>query len=494
MTPEQLVAVRPSPRQLAWQQLEFYGFVHFGMNTMTDREWGDGTEDPAWFNPERLDCDAWAAALQAAGMRGAILTCKHHDGFCLWPSAQTAHTVASSPWRGGHGDVVAEFAAACRRHGLKFGVYLSPWDRHEASYGSGAAYDDFYCAQLTELLTNYGPVFEVWFDGANGEGPNGRRQAYDWARYYALIRRLQPRAVIAVCGPDVRWIGNEAGAARLAEWSVVPAGLQDAEKTAAASQQQEDAGFSRRFNSSLPDLGSRAVLADYDGPLAWYPAEVDTSIRPGWFHHPAENAQVRTAAELFRLYAAAVGGNASFLLNVPPQADGQLCPTDVANLAALGKRLAAMTQSDVAGSATVRVSSATGPWRGITGAADSAAPTAAAAAAELAAAAQPTVPRAWQAAAEDDRPTVTLTWPKPVAFDTVALQEDLTQGQRIEAFAVEVQTPDGWQAWGEGETVGAKRLVLGHSCTTQAVRVTITRARAAATLAHIAIMTRGADE
>ncbi|WP_262315500.1 alpha-L-fucosidase [Lacticaseibacillus parakribbianus] len=478
MTPAQLAAVRPSPRQLAWQQLEFYGFVHFGMNTMTDREWGDGNEDPAWFNPAQLDCDAWAQALKAAGMRGAILTCKHHDGFCLWPSALTNHTVASSPWQGGCGDVVKDFAAACQRHGLKFGVYLSPWDRHEPSYGSGAAYDDFYVGQLTELLTHYGPVFEVWFDGANGEGPNGRRQSYDWARYYSVIRRLQPAATIAVCGPDVRWIGNEAGVAREAEWSVVPAELQDAEKTAAASQQADTPGFSRRFNSSLPDLGSRAVLAGYDGPLAWYPAEVDTSIRPGWFHHAAENAQVRTPGELFRLYAASVGGNASFLLNVPPQADGQLCPVDVANLAALGRRLTALRRSDCGGQATVTASSAVGPWRVTAG------PTTPAAACTA----------AWQAAAGDARPVLTLTWPQPVAFDTVALQEDLALGQRIEGFTIAVQTPGGWRPWGAGQTVGAKRLVLGQPCTTQAVRVTLTQFRAAPTLSDIGIMTRGADE
>ncbi|WP_461225825.1 alpha-L-fucosidase [Lacticaseibacillus suihuaensis] len=491
MTPAQLAAVRPSPRQLDWQRLEFYGFVHFGMNTMTDREWGDGTEDPAWFNPAQLDCDAWAAALKAAGMRGAILTCKHHDGFCLWPSALTTHTVASSPWQGGHGDVVKDFAAACQRHGLKFGVYLSPWDRHEPSYGSGAAYDDFYVGQLTELLTHYGPVFEVWFDGANGEGPNGRRQSYDWARYYSVIRRLQPAATIAVCGPDVRWIGNEAGVAREAEWSVVPAELQDAEKTAAASQQADTPGFSRRFNSSLPDLGSRAALADYDGPLAWYPAEVDTSIRPGWFHHAAENTQVRTPAELFDLYAAAVGGNASFLLNVPPQADGRLCPVDVANLAALGRRLTAMQRSDVAGRAAVTASSSAGPTDGaapVIASVNAPEPAAAASTALAAGAA------AWQAAGGDAQPTVTLTWPRPVTFDTVALQEDLTLGQRIEGFTIAVQTPAGWQRWGSGQTIGAKRLVLGQPCTTRAVRVTFTQFRAAPTLSYIGTMTRGADE
>ena len=228
LTPERLreaAAVAPSPRQLAWQQMEFYGFIHFGMNTFTGREWGDGTASPALFDPACLDAGQWARALKSAGMRGMILTCKHHDGFCLWPSAHTGYSVKYAPWKGGRGDVVREAADACRRAGLKFGVYLSPWDRHDPRYGSGKPYDDYYVAQLTELLTGYGELFCVWLDGACGEGPNGRRQAYDWARYYETIRALQPGAVISVCGPDVRWCGNEAGHCRPSEWSVVPAAL-----------------------------------------------------------------------------------------------------------------------------------------------------------------------------------------------------------------------------------------------------------------------------
>ena len=228
LTPERLreaAAVAPSHRQLAWQQMEFYGFIHFGMNTFTGREWGDGTASPALFDPACLDAGQWARALKSAGMRGMILTCKHHDGFCLWPSAHTGYSVKYAPWKGGRGDVVREAAEACRRAGLKFGVYLSPWDRHDPRYGSGKPYDDYYVAQLTELLTGYGELFCVWLDGACGEGPNGRRQAYDWARYYETIRALQPGAVISVCGPDVRWCGNEAGHCRPSEWSVVPAAL-----------------------------------------------------------------------------------------------------------------------------------------------------------------------------------------------------------------------------------------------------------------------------
>ncbi|MFR3225861.1 MAG: alpha-L-fucosidase, partial [Blautia massiliensis (ex Durand et al. 2017)] len=220
-------SVTPSPRQLRWQELEFYGFIHFGMNTFTGREWGDGTASPALFDPQDLDPDQWAQAAAAAGMRGLILTCKHHDGFCLWPSRYTDYTVAASPWQGGKGDVVRQTAEACRRAGIRFGVYLSPWDRHEATYGSGEAYNRFYLNQLTELLTGYGELFCVWLDGACGEGPDGRVQHYDWQGWYDAVRRCQPGAVICVSGPDVRWCGNEAGHTRPAEWSVVPAALQD---------------------------------------------------------------------------------------------------------------------------------------------------------------------------------------------------------------------------------------------------------------------------
>lgn len=262
----QAVTVRPSPRQLAWQQLEFCAFVHFGINTFTDREWGDGTEDPALFCPEDLDADQWVRAIRSAGMRGVILTCKHHDGFCLWPSACTDHSVRSSPWMQGKGDVVGLLSRACRRAGLKFGVYLSPWDRHDPRYGTGKPYDDYYTAQLTELATQYGEIFCFWFDGACGEGQNGRKQEYDWERYYQVIRRYQPGATINVCGPDVRWCGNEAGHCRPSEWSVVPAALRDTGRIQARSQQADDGTFARRVDPQDQDLGSREAIRDA-GPL-----------------------------------------------------------------------------------------------------------------------------------------------------------------------------------------------------------------------------------
>jgi len=319
---ERLVRIVPSPRQLRIQNMAFYAFVHFTVNTFTDKEWGDGTESPAIFDPRKLDAEQWVESIKAAGMTGLILTCKHHDGFCLWPSRYTDHTVAHSPYKAGRGDVVREVAQACRKGGIGFGIYLSPWDRHHPLYGTGKPYDDYFVAQLTELLTGYGDIFTVWLDGACGEGPNGKKQYYDWERYYRTVRTLQPDACIHICGPDVRWCGNEAGQTRPSEWSVVPARTADTEKVASLSQQSDDPSFRQRTIRAWDlDLGSREALRD-ENDLIWYPAEVNTSIRPGWFWHPSEDEQVKPLAQLIDIYEKSVGGNAMFLLNIPPTDEG----------------------------------------------------------------------------------------------------------------------------------------------------------------------------
>lgn len=336
---ERLIEVVPDKRQLELQETEFYAFAHYTVNTYTGREWGDGTEDPAIFNPTAFDADQWVAAIKSAGMRGLILTCKHHDGFCLWPSKYTSHSVASSPYKGGKGDIVQEVSDACRRGGIKFGVYLSPWDRNQPCYGSGKEYDDYFVNQLTELLTNYGEIFDVWFDGACGEGPNGKKQVYDWERYYEVIRRLQPNACINVCGPDVRWCGNEAGDTRESEWSVVPARTRNTERVAADSQQSDDDSFRQRtIKASDRDLGSREILQG-ESELIWYPAEVDLSIRPGWFYHPEQDSQVRSVDNLFDIYVKSVGGNSTLLLNVPPTKEGVFHDNDVDTLKKLGEKI-----------------------------------------------------------------------------------------------------------------------------------------------------------
>lgn len=432
---ERLVQVVPAPRQLALQDMEFYAFVHFTVNTFTDREWGDGTEEETVFNPVRFDADQWVEAIKAAGMKGLILTCKHHDGFCLWPSAYTKHTVAASPFRGGQGDVVGEVAAACRRGGIAFGVYLSPWDRNQPLYGTGKLYDDFFVAQLTELLTQYGPIFSVWFDGACGEGPNGRKQVYDWERYYSIIRALQPDACIHVCGPDIRWCGNEAGDTREAEWSVVPLRTRDTEKVALASQQTDDNAFrQRRIRAQDQDLGSRAVLHD-EPELIWYPAEVNTSIRPGWFWHASEDDRVRSLDKLIDIYEESVGGNATFLLNIPPTSDGVLHANDVARLHELGAYIRnsyAHNLLDEKG----------------------------------------TIYKA-----EEDGRTITVTLPHIKCIRRVVLMEDLRFSQRVERYEIDVLAGGVWQTVSKGTVIGHKRIAVFDPVEADAVRIRITDVR-----------------
>lgn len=335
MSIQKAAGIVPSDRQYNWQKTEFYAFVHFGMNTFTDREWGDGTEDPLLFNPSNFNANQWVDAVKSASMRGLILTCKHHDGFCLWPSKYTDHSIKNSPFKNGKGDIVKETADACAKGGIKFGIYLSPWDRHDKNYGDSKVYNQYFVNQLEELLTQYGDVFSVWFDGACGEGPNGKLQVYDWDAYYETIRKFQPGAVISVCGPDVRWCGNEAGHCRASEWSVVPAVLCDVEKIAEKSQKVDDGEFSKLINSSEEELGSRDIINNVEN-LAWYPAEVNTSIRPGWFYHEHEDDKVRSLNELMNIYYKSVGGNSTFLLNIPPPKEGLFHENDVKRLAEIG--------------------------------------------------------------------------------------------------------------------------------------------------------------
>ncbi len=320
--------VAPSPRQLRWQELEVTGFIQFGLNTFTTKEGGDGKENPQLFNPTQLDARQWARVCKEAGIRQIILTAKHHDGFCLWPSKYTEHSVKNSPWKNGKGDVVKEIADACKEYGLGLGVYLSPWDRNSSYFGDSAKYNDYFINQLTELLTNYGKIEEVWFDGANGEGPNGKKLVYDFNRWYAHIRKLQPDAVIAVMGPDVRWVGTESGYGRETEWSVLPADAMVQESIASNSQKQ--AGFAP-MNLMEDDLGSRKKILQSKS-LVWYPAETDVSIRPGWFYHPNEDTAVKSPAKLMDIYYSSVGRNGVLLLNIPPDKRGLIHENDAQNL------------------------------------------------------------------------------------------------------------------------------------------------------------------
>lgn len=332
-----LIKAVPSERQLTYEKMEFFCFIHFTVNTFTGSEWGDGKEDVSIFNPTELDARQWVKTAKDGGMKGLILTCKHHDGFCLWPSKYTEHSVKNSPYKNGNGDIVREVSEACKEFGLKFGVYLSPWDRNNSSYGKGKEYDDYYVNQLTELLTEYGELYTIWLDGACGEGANGKIQKYDWNRYYKVMRELQPNAVISISGPDVRWCGNEAGEVRESEWSVVAKDMTDPSITAELSQHEDNEEFrDRPLDETQSDLGSRERLKN-EKELVWYPAETDVSIRPGWFYHEEEDDKVRSFENLKDIYLKSVGGNTTLLLNIPPMKNGKIHEKDIAILKRLGE-------------------------------------------------------------------------------------------------------------------------------------------------------------
>ncbi len=334
---DRYISVVPTENQIMIEKLGFYCFVHFGLNTFTGKEWGDGKTPPSVFAPTELNTDQWCEVVASAGAKAVILTAKHHDGFCLWQTDTTEYCVKNSPWMDGKGDVVAMLADSCRKYGLKMGVYLSPWDRNSPAYGTDG-YDDLYCAQLTELLTRYGDMFTVWLDGACGSHLDGKpAQKYDFERYYALIRRLQPNCAISNCGPDVRWVGNEAGVTRKSEWNVVPAGLADTARVALESQ-KEEGPFVKPPGAEDEDLGSREVLSRYD-KLIWYPAEADVSIRPSWFYHSYEDRKVKSADRLLSLWYSTVGGNCMLLLNLPPDKRGLIHEKDARSMKELGERL-----------------------------------------------------------------------------------------------------------------------------------------------------------
>ena len=404
----------PTPSQLEWQRDELAMFLHFGVNTFTDREWGDGRESPSIFAPSRLDAGQWARTARAAGFRAVILTAKHHDGFCLWPTRTTTHSVASSPWRGGRGDVVREFVDACRAERLKVGLYLSPWDRHEPSYGDSPRYNDLYCEQLTELLTQYGPIHEVWFDGANGEGPNGRRQVYDWPRVWGLVRRLQPAAVMfSDAGPDVRWIGNERGVAGETNWSTVDPAVVP-------------------YPGATGDGVMRMLQQGDPNGTVWRPGETDVSIRRGWFYHPAEDTRVRSVDNLVGLYFTSVGRNSKLLLNVPPTPDGLIHDVDVERLIGMRQALDAVFRTNVLASRPV-------PWH-------------------------PRGPRAAQA---------TVTFGTPVTVSITDLKEPIERGQVVARYLVQGLTGGGWQPLARGTTIGYRKLDRFAPVEVTALRVTV---------------------
>ena len=446
----------PSERQMAWSELEFYNFLHFSVNTFTDREWGYGDEDPAVFNPTAFDPDGIAETLKKAGSKGFILTCKHHDGFCLWPTATTDHSIKRSPYKNGKGDIVRELSEAAHRHGMKFGVYLSPWDRNQASYGT-AKYIEIYRRQMRELLSNYGPIFEIWHDGANGgDGYYGgarekriidKLHYYDWPHTWALERRLQPGAALfSDVGPDVRWVGNEKGVAGETCWAT----------------------YTPHSPSGGPGspgdvIASESTAGTRDGKY-WMPAECDVSIRPGWFFHPSENGKVKTSAELFQLYLDSVGRGASFLLNIPPDRRGQLFETDAASVVEFGKRVQHTFSDNLAKRASAKANDTRA--HGVH------------ALERLVDGRRETY---WAAAEGAKTASLMFDFAQPVRFDFARLREYTPLGQRIGSFTIEAWGDGVWSRIAQGTSVGIGRIVrLAKPTETNRVRLSLESAAAPA--------------
>ncbi len=439
----------PSPDQLAWHETNFYLFLHFGPNTFTNLEWGHGTEAEDLFNPTDLDCDQWCRVAKAAGAKGLIITAKHHDGFCLWPSQYSTHTVRESPWRNGQGDVLRELSDACRRHGLLFGVYLSPWDRNHPQYGT-PEYNDVYASTLTELLTGYGPLFEVWWDGANGEGPNGKRQTYDFHRFEKLVAQLQPHAVIfSDIGPGCRWAGNEQGTVNETNWG----GL-------------DTAGFGRGATGPPAD---RLQTGQPYGAL-WIPAECDVSIRPGWFYHAEEDAKVKTPDQLWDIYLQSVGRGANLILNVPPDRRGRIHPQDSAALVAFGqKKEAAFAKNLALGARLCGPRCGFGPKKIKTALTDGNWSTA-----------EPFI-------GVDSTSRLWLDLGRKKTFNAVELQEWIGEGQRIQSFRVEVEQKDGWKEVARSTTVGHKKILTFPAVKARRVRISVTAALAPPSLSEVKV-------
>ena len=426
--------VRPDHTQLErLRETPFYAFVHFSPNTYTNLEWGDGTEDPAIFNPTELDCEQWVKAVKSSGMKGLILTAKHHDGFCLWQTKYTEHSMKNSPYKNGKGDIVKECADACKKHGIKFGYYLSPWDRNSPLYGT-EEYNDYYVNQLTELLTNYGEIFHVWFDNACGEGPNGKKQVYDFDRYIKTIRKYQPNATFFNDKGGMRWCGNESGTAAHAQWCVVPYEL--------CSISEHKTPVEPLMNGTLDDMrNSDAILGSianimYSKALTFCPSETDMSIRPGWFYH--ENEEPHSLERLFNTYLRTVGGNTTFNLNIPPMPNGKFNEKDVKRLKELGDKINAEFGKNLAEDADITENKK-----------------------------------------QDSYQTEFIVkLEEKHLLKYIELAESIAEGQKVEAFKILSKTDDGfWNFEEHGTTIGSRKIVVLDDVTTDEIKVQITSAR-----------------
>ncbi len=422
----------PTKRQMEWQKLSYYAFTHFGPNTFTDLEWGHGTETEDIFNPTALDCEQWVQTFKAAGMQGVIITAKHHDGFCLWPSQYSKHTVRESKWKNGKGDVLRELSNACKKYGLKFGVYLSPWDRNHPDYGT-EKYNKVFVNMLTEVLTNYGPIFEVWFDGANGEGPNGKKQVYDFELFNATVRKLQPNAVIfSDVGPDIRWVGNERGFAGETNWATINNQGWYAGK----------AGIEKELNSG------------HENGYAYQPTEIDVSIRPGWFFHENENDKVKTTEKLMEIYLKSVGRNGNLLLNIPPDMKGRIHKNDSLALLAFKQKRDELFGNKVkinANNLLVNSKKSTLSKAIIDGNNDT-----------------------FLAAKKDERSLeIELNFGKNTPTKGIMLREYMPKGQHIKSFEIEGFDGNNWTNITKGTTIGNRQILTWNSLNISKLRIKI---------------------
>ena len=434
---ERLVSVKPSQRQIAYQNMEYFCFIHFTVNTFTGSEWGLGDEPESIFNPKELDARQWAKTAAEGGMKGLILTCKHHDGFCLWPSKYTEHSIKNSPYKN----------------------------------GKGKEYDDYYVNQLTELLKNYGDIFVIWLDGACGEGSNGKKQVYNWKRYYEVMRKLQPDAVISISGPDIRWCGNEAGQVRPSEWSVVAADMTDPAITAQLSQQEDNEEFRNRpLDETQTDLGSRECLRT-EKNLAYYPAETDVSIRPGWFYHEEEDDKVRSFENLKEIYLSSVGGNTTLLLNLPPMKNGKLHPTDVQNVKMLGEFIKNTFKNNLADDADIQ----TIPERDTEGKNGDVLRT-------------DNYDSVFRNEAGNRELTIQLQWKEKKTLSYLVLKEAIPYSQRVEKFSVWYVTTEGKkEKLTDATTIGYKKIIDLQGIETDLLEIHIEDSRVAPVMSFVGV-------
>jgi alpha-L-fucosidase len=436
----------PSDRQLIWHAIKYHAFIHFGPNTFTDIEWGYGDESPDVFNPSDLDCRQWTRVIKEAGMKGAIITAKHHDGFCLWPSKYSTHTVRESKWRNGKGDVLKELSEACQEFGIKFGVYVSPWDRNHPAYFT-AEYNTVFKKMLEEVLTHYGDVYYVFFDGAFSVGPDGKRQNYDWEGFIEVVRRCQPNAVIfSDGGPDVRWIGNERGYAAETNWCTVKSGF---------------------FYPGIIGVNDQLQTGHEEGDL-WIPSEVNTSIRPGWFYHKQEDNEVKSLSRLVDNWYHSVGMNSNFLLNLPPDPRGLIHENDIRRLLEFRQYLDKAFSYDLAKNASIKATNSRGKAFGAKKATDG-------------------NPKTYWATEDGvTEASLELDFGKKREVNAVLMQEFIPLGQRVRSFSIDARIDDTFDRVASGVTVGNRRIVNFETVNTRRLNINL-EAKACPLIANIEV-------